>query len=118
MNFDNVITFMGQQAKALKELEDLITHDARQEAARHKVKPEDIETLRAYVTTMKTAVETATALAKYYKGAGDVNSEKAEKVEKPKKNSTKKEESLVKEEPAKEAPPKVEPVVEEFDFLD
>lgn len=108
MAFDSVITFMAQQAKALKEIEDLIAHDAKQNNPGHSVEPIAIKTLENYVTTMKYAVDTATALAEYYKGA----EVKPEKAEKPKRTPAK------KEDPPKEEPPKIEPVVEEFDFLD
>ncbi len=147
MNFDSIINFMNQQSKVLKELEDLLAHDAKQENPGHSVDPVAIKTLKDYVATMKYAVDTATALAKFYKSAENTKpkTEKQPALEKtdnppPKKKRSKKD--TQQEEPAKEKPaknelakekaPKEEPakkestnkepagekdVLEEFDFL-
>lgn len=67
MNFGSVINFMDKQLSALKEIEDLLAHDEKQNPAAHTVKPEEIENLKNYVSTMKQAAETAKGLAEYYK---------------------------------------------------
>ncbi|MEW5952651.1 MAG: hypothetical protein AB1815_02680 [Bacillota bacterium] len=74
MDLNNIMNLMGQQAKVLKELEDLIAHDAK-EAGSHSVNPKDLDVLKTYVSTMKTAVDTATTLAKHYKVAGATRTE-------------------------------------------
>lgn len=106
MNLDSVISFMNQQTKPLKELEELIAHNEKQIDPGHSVKPENIETLKTYVETMKTAVNTAATLAKYYKSA-----EAPRKAQEP----------SAPEEPPKDETPAVEPAPEdladEFDFL-
>lgn len=110
MDFNSVISFMGHQAKALKDLENLLAHDEKQDVPGHSVLPENIETLKTYVSTMKIAVDTATALAKYYKVTG--TGQPAGEVEKPPKKRTTKKPDPPIEEPAKEPEPE-----EEFDFL-
>lgn len=67
MDFGKVIQFMGQQLDALKNIEELLAHDEKQNPAAHTVKPEEIENLKNYVATMKQAAETAKGLAEYYK---------------------------------------------------
>ena len=131
MDFNHIINFISQQQKALKELEDLMAHHEKQGnrvggAYCSSVKEEDIEALKDYVGTMKRAVDTASALATYYKNAGVIQPGKVEteqqattpekaEAEKPKrkKNSAPKPEEK-KEEPAT----KEEADWQEFDFLE
>lgn len=86
MNFKSVESFMGQQLSKLEELETLLQHDADQDAPGHSVSSEDIQKLRMYVDSMKTAVNTAIALTKHY--AAETKPEPKE--DKPKKRRTKK----------------------------
>ncbi len=117
MDLNQVINFMNQQLKPLKELEDLIKYNEKQEQT-HSVNPNDIEALKGYVTGMKQAVTTAKTLAEHYKkvDTAPVENRPAEETvtpeepkEKPKRTRTKKED-----------PPAEEPKSEEenFDFLD
>lgn len=143
MDFNNIIGFMDQQLKALKELEELLAYDESQ-SQDHTIKPENIEALKDYTATMKQAAKTAKALAEHYKKAGNtkpvenvkeesvdaVVTEESKKAEKPKRNRTKpetpKEEpdnkpadaETLKEEPVKEpAAEETKPEDDEFDFL-
>ncbi|WP_049755861.1 hypothetical protein [Desulforamulus reducens] len=70
MSFESVINAMNQQSNVLKELEELLAHNDKQNNLGHTVKLEDIERLKSYVANMKLAVKTATALATHYKNAG------------------------------------------------
>lgn len=109
MDFGNVIRLMGQQLNALKNIEDLLAHDEKQNPADRTVKPEDIENLKNYVATMKQAAETAKGLAEYYqkleKPAKAAEGEKAapenkdEKTGKPEEGKPKRSSSRKKTEP-------------------
>lgn len=106
MDFTSVINFMKQQSEALEELEKLIAYDEEQGSG-HSIKAEDINALKNYISGMKVAVDTATALAKHYKP--EPTKETTKEADKQKKKSTKKK-------PKKEEPKAPEPE-EEFDFL-
>jgi len=131
MNFDSVINFMNHQSRALKELEDLLAHDAKQENPGHSVDPVAIKSLKDYVATMKYAVDTATALAKFYKSAENTKPKtekqpaketEPEKTDNPPPKKKRSKKDTQQEEPAKEKPanesakeeaPKEEPAKEE-----
>lgn len=124
MDFNNIIKLMDQQLKALKEIEELLAHNDEQTPT-HSINPEDIEGLKNYITTMKKAANTATALANHFENKRGTQPAKtpqaneatttpdgeSEKAEKPKRSSAKKQ-NAVKEEPF------TEPAVEEEEDLD
>lgn len=119
MDFGNVIRLMGQQLNALKNIEDLLAHDEKQNPADRTVKPEDIENLKNYVATMKQAAETAKALAEYYqkleKPAKAAEGEKAapenkdEPTGKPEESKPKRSSSRKKTEPPAQPAQPAEP---------
>jgi HAMP domain-containing protein len=133
MNTGNVNNLMNQQLKALKDIEDLLAHDAKQDVAHnvaHSIKQENIDALKAYVETMKLACTTAIALAKHYEPKGtpaksaalvqpthadvypeDVEEENEAPPAAP--ASEKKKEAAKKPEPVKEEPP----IDDDLDFL-
>jgi hypothetical protein len=122
MNTGNVNNLMNQQLKALKDIEDLLAHDAKQTAT-HSIKQEDIEALKTYISTMKLACNTAIALAKHYESktapaklVADVPEGSEEESEAtpaaPVKDPKKKKEPKPPE-PAKEEPP----IDDDLDFL-
>lgn len=128
MDTNNIIRFMGQQLKALKEIEDLLAHNDKQPQT-HGINLEDIEALKSYVANMKLAASTAEKLAGHYKTAGSTQPSGAApepsantpgtEAEKPKrKRSSAKPETP---EPPKEDPTEKQPgedaTWEEFDFL-
>jgi hypothetical protein len=146
MDCNNIVNFMGQQLKALKEVEELITYAEKQDSI--PVKPEDMENLKNYITAMKLSANTALDLAKHFKNAGSAQPAKVKtepapvvetedkdaapsEVEKPKRRRTKKQETSAQGQG--DAPPKEEPVAadnveseevtaeepieDEFDFL-
>lgn len=119
MDFNNIMNLMGQQAKVLKELEDLIAHDEKEDVfgLGHSIPTENLKTLKTYVSTMKTAVDTATALAKHYKVAAATRTEQPAQEAKLEKEPAKKKGSTKKPDPPKEEPAKELPPEEEFDFL-
>lgn len=129
MDTNNIIRFMGQQLKALKEIEDLLTHNDNQQLQNHGINPEAIEALKSYVATMKLAAGTAEKLAGHYKTAGSTQPSGAApepsanatgtEAEKPtrKRSSTKPEtQETPKEDPPGEQPGE-NPDWEKFDFL-
>ncbi|GAB4272091.1 hypothetical protein [Thermincola ferriacetica] len=82
MDFNNVIRLMGQQLDALKNIEDLLSHDEKQNPTAHTVKPEEVNHLKEYVYNTKRAAETAKGLAEYYKNLGQpVKTENKETAE-------------------------------------
>jgi len=86
MNFNSVISSMDQQARVLKDIQNLLDHNDKQTEQAHSVKPEDIEALQNYVAGMQRAVDTATALAKHYNNTEKTQPTKTEteQSEKPK----------------------------------
>lgn len=128
MDTNSIIGFMGQQLKALKEIEDLLAHNEKQPQT-HGIKPEDIEALKTYVATMKLAASTAEKLAGHYKTAGSAqpatttpepaaNAAGTEEKKPTRKRSSAKPETpeTPKEEPTGEQPGE-NPDWEKFDFL-
>jgi len=112
MDYGRVSNLMGQQIRAIKDLEELIEHDEKA-AVTSPVAPEEIKTLKDYIVNMKRACNAAIDLAKFYEDI-EKKTEKTADAENPKESAPKKK---------KEAkPPKVEPQVEteeiEFDFLE
>lgn len=109
MNFTNVINLMNQQLKAVNEIEALIAYNEEQ-GAKHSVAQSDIDALRAYIRAIRTAANTAIALAKHYEKPDEKPEEEplAATPTEPKKKAGK-----------KSAPPKEEPSseIDEFDFL-
>lgn len=65
MNCEKVITLMKQNISALKEIEELIAYNKKQQEK--AVSPEELERLTTYINTMKGACETAVKLATHYK---------------------------------------------------
>ncbi|AEG59355.1 hypothetical protein [Desulforamulus ruminis] len=124
MDCNNVINFMNQQLKALKEIEDLVSHDENQ-ASTHSIETEDLEALKTYVETMKRAAATASELAKHYKKGAQKDTPDSGTDEKPKKKraSAKKQEEPaqkpVEEQPEQPEQPEETAAAEEdeFDFL-
>ena len=144
MNFGNVVSFMNQQLKALKELEDLLAH-AKQNPG-HNVNDERMDEFERYIEVMKSAATTASELAKHYQSntapktetPAEVKKEEGQKqvcetdsceTEKPKKRrSPKKQEPATEETVEPSAEELVEPITaeepqedeqeESFDFLD
>ncbi len=119
MDCNNVIRLMKQQLDALKPIEELLDHNTKQEQT-HGISAAEIEALKTYISNMKLAATTATALAEHYKPAPaatakpavpekaeNAEAEKTEPEEKPKRRRStakKAEAEPVTQEPEQPAP--------------
>jgi len=65
MDFNKVKSMMQQQIGALKNLEELLDHDAQQ-GANHDISQESIDLLMNHVDQLKKICNTAVALADHY----------------------------------------------------
>jgi len=83
---EKVINFMNQNIRALKEIEEIIHHDEKQQISALSI--EEMDQLKSYIGTMKGACEAAIKLASSYKTTAPkptnkkttkANSRKAEK---------------------------------------
>ena len=65
MNAGQIVTQMNQQLSVIKNLEELLAHDAKEKGA-HNIKPGDVAALKKYVSEMRLACETASIMAAHY----------------------------------------------------
>ena len=120
-NFEKIISFMNQQLGALKELDELIKFNEEKNSG-HSIDQGDIEVLKAHVEAMNSAVNTALALARYYKNEGAPKPVLPVKAEEEKKSGAKKTSRKKKTDPPKEdptvEPPAAEEAADDLSFLD
>jgi len=65
MQSEKVINFMNQNIRALKEIEEIIHHDEKQQTSALSI--EEMDQLKSYIGTMKGACEAAIKLSSSYK---------------------------------------------------
>lgn len=115
MNAGQIVTQMNQQLSVIKNLEELLAHDAKEKGA-HNIKPGDVAALKKYVSEMRLACETASIMAVHYniktsKPAADT----LKPIETPKPATVKK---PVEEPKPVEPPVTTEPEDDDLGFLD
>jgi hypothetical protein len=110
-----VVNFMGQQLKAIKDLEDLIAHNKEQGGCA-SVAAENIEILESHVTNMKISCDTALTLAKHYGGKAKEEAKPAGEAQSGEAAPRSKRNSAKKQEAPKEEPPENDD--DDLDFLD
>lgn len=112
MNTAQIIRMMDQQLGVLKDLDELLAHDAQAKGA-HGVAENCVKALREYTDTMRAACEAAKTMAQHYTTKKTEPAAPAAKTPEPAPKRTK------REKPAEPEPVEtVESEDDDLDFLD